>query len=90
MKFIIENHFKKYAYQAVLADGSLVQRANTRKADDEAYFDPECVRRNVPHANCMGYRWAEKVSITAVPACADHNSSVDATLPCADPKTGLL
>lgn len=65
-------------------DWTPVPAASSRIADDEAILDSNCNGVKDPHSWCLGKNYGLKRS-SQLPACTDHNSTIDSTAPCFNP-----
>lgn len=64
-------------------EGDLVPYLNSRRADDEAIVDEECLGKHDPYTYCVGYRKKEQ-RFSIYPNCTDHNTTVRADTKCFD------
>lgn len=64
--------------------GNLIDFRYSRRADDVIHIDESCTGLREPHSACIADRFAAAAS-KLVPACWDHNETVDATLDCHTP-----
>jgi len=70
-------------YNLIYEDWSALPATDIRTPDDYALLNPECVGRGDPHVYCMEKNYGF-VQSPILPACMDHNSTVDATANCFD------
>ena len=64
--------------------GNLIDYKYSRRADDVILMDESCTGLRQPYSACIADRFKASVS-KVVPACTDHNETVDATLDCFTP-----
>lgn len=68
-------------YILVQEDGETIPNAYRRRADDDSYFNEECIALGDPYSYCLGKRYAQKPG-SFEPACVDHNMSLNTLSGC--------
>lgn len=70
-------------YNLLYEDWSAVPETDIRTPDDYAVLNSECLGRGDPYSYCMEKNYGF-IQSPILPACMDHNSTVDATAGCFD------
>ena len=73
--------------QYYAADGSVMNKVDSRRPDDELYINEDCTGPSTPNINCVIARLAAR-PFPVMPQCWNYNASVVADKPCRAPADG--